>query len=303
MRSVLDQTPAGGRVAVIRLRSMGDCILTTPALEILKKARPDLKVGVVVEDRFAALFEGNPDVYKILPPSAYELREFRPFLCLNLHGGPTSMALTLLSGARWRAGFEHFQPGVVYNLRIPTAQEILGVHRKVHTAEHLASAMFYLGVRPCEIPRARLFVEPRMAEGPYAVFHPMATGAGKVWPAGKFVEAAQYCAEKLGLTPVFIAGEGEDLSPFRDFRTMSGAPLREVMSLVAGADLFVGNDSGPAHMAAAFGVPVVVLFGNSDPVVWAPWKTAAEQIVARGPIESVSVKQVQDAMARLKARA
>ena len=62
MESVLERVPAGARVAVIRLRSMGDCILTTPALAILKQSRPDLSIGVVVEDRFAALMEGNPDV-------------------------------------------------------------------------------------------------------------------------------------------------------------------------------------------------------------------------------------------------
>jgi ADP-heptose:LPS heptosyltransferase len=299
MRSILDQTPAGARVAVIRLRSMGDCILTTPALAILKNARPDLRVAVVVEDRFAALFEGNPDVYKVLPPSAGELREFRPRLCLNLHGGPTSMALVLLSGARWRAGFDHFRPGMVYNVRIPTAQEILGVSRKVHTAEHLASAIFYLGVRRCEIPRARLFADPPGSRAPYAVLHPAATGTGKTWPAGSFLRVAQFLEKDHGLRPVFIAGPGEDLSPFRDYETLAGAPLREVMSLVSGASVFVGNDSGPAHMAAAFGVPVAVLFGNSDPVIWGPWKTRAETLVSPGAIEKISPEQVRAAVRRL----
>ena len=68
MESVLDDLPRAGRVAVVRLRSLGDCVLTTPALEILKRARPDLRVAVMVEDRFRAVFEGNPDVDEILPP-------------------------------------------------------------------------------------------------------------------------------------------------------------------------------------------------------------------------------------------
>lgn len=300
MRSILDQTPAGARVAVIRLRSMGDCILTTPALEILKTSRPDLRVAVVVEERFAPLFEGNPDVHSILPPSANALREFRPRICLNLHGGPTSMALTLLSGARWRAGFELFRPGIVYNVRIPTAQQILGVTRKVHTAEHLASAVFFLGIRPREVPRAKLFAAPSPNHPPYAVLHPTATGIGKTWPAPCFLRVAQFLQEEQGLQPVFIAGPGEDLSPFQPFHTLSGAPLSEVKSLISGASLFIGNDSGPAHMAAAFGVPVVVLFGSSDPVVWAPWRTRAETLVSPGAIEKITVGQVQAAIARLR---
>jgi hypothetical protein len=57
------------------------------------------------------------------------------------------MALTAASHARYRAGFQHFRAQWAYNLSIPRAQEILGEERAVHTAEHLASAMFWLGAR------------------------------------------------------------------------------------------------------------------------------------------------------------
>ena len=65
--------PIGCRVAVVRLRSLGDCVLTTPALEILKRARPDLRIAVVVEDRFRPVFERNPDIEALLRPSWREL--------------------------------------------------------------------------------------------------------------------------------------------------------------------------------------------------------------------------------------
>src|SRR5579871_4486077 len=99
MSGVLESLPQGGRVAVIRLRSLGDCVLTTPALEILKRSRPDLELAVVVEERFRAVFEQNPFVSMLLPPRAAPLRAWRPDLCLNLHGGGTSARLTALSGA------------------------------------------------------------------------------------------------------------------------------------------------------------------------------------------------------------
>ena len=63
---VLNSLPERARVAVIRLRSLGDCVLTTPALEILRQSRPDLRVAVVVEDRFAPVFEQNPAVESLL---------------------------------------------------------------------------------------------------------------------------------------------------------------------------------------------------------------------------------------------
>ncbi len=295
--------PVGAPVAVVRLRSLGDCILTTPALAILREGRPDLKVAVVVEDRFSPVFEGNPDVDALLPPRLNELRAWRPQLCLNLHGGNHSLALTLLSGARVRAGFGHFRGALAYHIRIPTAQQVLGVSRTTHTAEQLASAMFYLGAPRREIPRAKLFAQRPAAGPPYAVIHPMAQGVGKTWPTGRFLAVAEHLDRELGLEPVIIAGAGEDLGVFGRYRTRIGAPLGEIKSLMAGASLFVGNDSGPAHMAAAFGAPVVVIFGSSSPEVWAPWKTASETIIARGPIESVSVEEVLAAIARLKVAA
>ena len=109
MPSALEQLPSGSRVAVIRLRSLGDCVLTTPALEILKQSRPDLRIAVIVERRFASVFEGNPDIAEILEPSVSAIARFRPALALNLHGGTRSMVLTAGSGARLRAGFAHFR--------------------------------------------------------------------------------------------------------------------------------------------------------------------------------------------------
>jgi ADP-heptose:LPS heptosyltransferase len=300
--SVLERLPQTSRVAILRLRSLGDCVLTTPALAILKQFRPDLKLAIFVEDRFRPIFEGNPDIDVILPPELSALRGWRPHLCLNLHGGTRSAWMTALSGAPHRAGFAHFRQRFVYNLRIPRAQEILRLDRKVHTAEHLASAMFYLGVPPCEIPRAKLVSGWVGGSAcPTAVLHPFAATPEKTWRADGFLTIALHL-EQSGLEPVFIGGEGDDLTPFRGFRTLS-APLAELKKLLSGASLFVGNDSGPAHMAAAFGVPVVVIFGSSDPEIWAPWRTASAVVQARGGIADVEVAHVLEALTRLRVAA
>jgi heptosyltransferase III len=284
-------------VTVIRLRSLGDCVLTTPALDILKKFRPDVRLTIVVEDRFRALFEGNPDLDEILPPDLIRLRRARPQLCLNLHGGPRSAWMTALSGARWRAGFGHFRNQFAYNVRIPRAQQILGVERKVHTAEHLASAIFYLGASECEVPRAKL-VAPKPA-APCAVIHPVAAAPDKTWPADRFLRVA-HSLEASGTEVIIIGSTADDLSPFRAFHTLSGAPLSHIKSVMASAVVFVGNDSGPAHMAAAFGVPSVVLFGASDPDVWGPWRTRCGVLTAPGNISDIRTEEVIQALERTR---
>jgi ADP-heptose:LPS heptosyltransferase len=388
MSTVFERLAPGARVAVIRLRSLGDCVLTTPAISLLKQARPDLRIAVVVEDAFAPIFTGNPDIERLLRPSVSEIYRFRPHLALNFHGGATSVRLTLASRAPLRAGFAHFRFKPIYNIHIPRAQEILNVDRKVHTAEHLASAMFFLGLQPPNsdvgrtpwsaadalvglvrksttseervqgdprgpggpphllsngvtiglrpakgdedaergsecgsplpsrdregvgvvgtnvfkgaqsgpIPRARLFATQQTRPRPYAVLHPMASAPDKIWPHSNFLALADHMERLLGLEPIFISGPGESLQAFSRYTCFEGASLEEIKSLLAGASLFVGNDSGPAHMAAAFGLPVIVLFGSSDPDIWRPWQTESVVLTAAAGIQSIGVTQAVQAI-------
>jgi len=303
--SFLPSLPAGSRLLIIRLRSIGDIVLLTPALRLLKEWRPDYHISIVVESRFSELLEGNPDVEEIVEPNggeerpkarsflraALDLRRRRYSLCLNLHGGPTSAFLTALVGARWNAGFEHFRARALYAFLIPDARQILR-QQTIHTAEHQASAFFWLGLPRREIPPARLFPSARREawwerkrtslgippDREYAVIHPAALFPTKQWAAENFARLAKFFEEEAGLVPVCSCGPGE--SPVLDaleraadspIRRLEGASLGQFTAALAGARLFVGNDSGPAHMAAALGRPSVVIFGSSSSTIWGPW--------------------------------
>jgi ADP-heptose:LPS heptosyltransferase len=246
---------------------------------------------VVVETRFAAVFGGNPDVEAILEPSVRAIARWRPELILNLHGGTRSMALTSAAGARLSAGFAHFRGAALYNVRIPTAQEIFKID------------LFHLGAGRRESPRARLVVEPEQTALPYAVLHPFASSPDKTWPAASFLAVAGHLQRRWAIEPVFVGAGGDDFSAFSRFRTVPGAPLERLKSLIAGAALFAGNDSGPAHIAAAFGVPLVVLFGNSDTVIWGPWKAPVSSVISRKPIASISTGEAIEAVDRLRVAA
>jgi ADP-heptose:LPS heptosyltransferase len=301
--TVLEQLPPGARIAVIRLRSLGDCVLTTPALALLKEARPDLTLGIVVERRFRAVFEGNPGVGDILAPDWATVRRWKPALCVNLHGGTRSQWITALSGAKWRAGFANHNTTLAYNIKIPRAQKILGVRRTVHTAEHMASAFFALGVPLRDVPRARIFVDESFAGGPhlpgrYAVFHPFASAPDKQWRAERFCEVARYLS-LWNIKPVFLAGPRDDTWAFRAHQVARGS-LSDAKALLSRAAVFIGNDSGPAHLAAAFGVPSIVLFGPSNHAIWGPWQTESEIVVAPEGLKEVSVSRVIAAVERLK---
>src|SRR5262249_37933290 len=161
-------------------------------------------------------------------------RRFGPRLCLNFHGGTRSAWLTLLSGARYRAGFGHYRHRFAYDAQIPRAQEILGVERKVHTAEHLASAMFWLGAAPRALPPAKLGAAAPACGRSAPILHAVAANPAKTWPAEKFLAVARHLTQS-GIEPVFIGGPGDDLSAFAEYRTVAGAPLEAIKNLLSGA--------------------------------------------------------------------
>jgi ADP-heptose:LPS heptosyltransferase len=283
--NILGQLSHGATVAVIRLRSLGDTVLITPALQILRRARPDVWIAVLLDRPLIPLLDGSPDVDQLVAVDPHGRRDLirfvrglKPELCLNLHGGSTSAWITALSGARFRAGYAHYSKRFVYNVRIPRAQEILRRPKDafVHTAEHHASAIFYLGAQASEIPKARLHAKPRPAERePYAIFHVAAAYETKRWPDQHFLSTARYVRDRHGLSPLIMAGPGQDavLESFHEFERLPTLSIPAMKTFMENAGLFVGNDSGPAHVAAAFGVPSVVIFGSSDSRVWGPWGT------------------------------
>lgn len=298
--TVLERLDHGARFSIIRLRSLGDCVLTTPAIDVLHRHRPDLQVGVVVEPRFRPIFEGNPAVSTLIDPTWQAVRKFKPTICLNLHGGSRSLWMTLLSGAKWRAGFAHHNFTFAYNLKIGRAQAILGVRGTVHTAEHLASAMFALGVPFQDVPQAQLFSPalPSPSNGRYAILHPFASTPSKAWPAQRFCELARYLA-LWKIEPLFLAGPGDNITPFSSHKVLQPS-LTDTKSLISAASVFIGNDSGPAHMAAAFSIPTVVFFSTSNSAVWGPWRTESEVVLEPDGLQNLSVSRVVAALERLR---
>src|SRR3989338_1954989 len=113
----LPELPAGARVLVVRLRSLGDALLLTPALRALKAWRPDLCLSALLYSRFAPILAGNPDLEEIIElgpdgpggplrvvQAAAALRRRRFAACFNLHGGTLSALPAGVSGAPHRVG-------------------------------------------------------------------------------------------------------------------------------------------------------------------------------------------------------
>ena len=140
---------------------MGDCLLLTSPIRALKEEFPDFRVSVLVESRFAGCFEGNPDVDEVLSiarkKEALKLARRRFELVLNLHGGPTSLAYSLLPYGP-QIGFEQFQYRRFYNGLLPSPDP------KVHSVEATMAAFQWLGVQRQTPPPLRFEGQPGTAD-------------------------------------------------------------------------------------------------------------------------------------------
>ncbi|HUJ30595.1 MAG TPA: glycosyltransferase family 9 protein [Candidatus Acidoferrum sp.] len=335
--SLLEDLPPESEILIIRLRSLGDLVLETPAIAALHAWRPDLRISILVEPRFASVFEGNPAVSQLIPSreffaTARELRRHHFPAVFNQHGGPRSALLTAASGSPRRVCWKGFQFSSLYNVQVPDAKEFYG-NPIVHAVEHRISQFYSTGLPRGPIPRAQVFpqaaaidsVAGALAQGgvsagaPYAVLQPGGRLAAMRWPVEKFAEIARWLREKHGIASVVNLGPG-DAGMWADVhRTIQNCfvpanPLnvRELIALIAGARLFIGNDSGPAHIAGATSCRAVVVYGPTNPVQWHPWQTEHRAIHTgavfhprRGnqseaeseprPISTIGVDEVQSA--------
>jgi len=254
-------------------------------LSAIKARSPEARVSWLVEDRFRGLLEGHPQIDTLhvyerrrarLPWTlwrfARELRRERYDLALDLQGNLKSGFLARLAGARRTIG-----------LGAPLAREgnRLFVRERVTPPEghrlltYLALVDRALGSGPTPPAILPAAGEPHGA----IVLHPGVSrfGAFKRWPAAAFADLGDRLAARLGASVILTAGPGER-EEAEDVRgrmrhpatVMEPKGLRPLADLLKGARLFVASDTGPAHIAAALGVPTVTLFGPKDPGVLAP---------------------------------
>jgi len=298
--------PKVKRVLVVKLRSIGDTVLTTPSLIALRRFLPDARIDILLEDWVAPLldgFEAVDDVISLRPGPllrlsvARELRRRRYDVAFNLHGGTTATFFIAATRARHRVGLSVYQYSFLYNHLFPSPAEFWK-SEKIHSTEQQLALLGFVGVPVGDRPKSRLAVTDAAtrsigdklsplvpARTPLALMHPAASSFTKQWEAGNFARTAEFLADR-GFQTVAIASAGER-GVLERLKHEAKVPvvvfddltLPEITALAAKAGLFVGNDSGIAHMAAAVNTPSVVIFGSSNRTHWRPWTDAPNEIV------------------------
>ena len=297
------------RILVVRLRSIGDTVLTTPSLYALRRFLPHTQIDILLEDWVAPVLEGSDLVDRVIAIArdgtsararlARELRASRYDVVYNLHGGTTATLLTRATGAPHRVGFGHYQYARLHNHAAPSSLEIWQ-RPSLHSVEQQLALIGWTGVPVTDRPATRLGVTERSRasvsaklraagvadeDKPFAVIHPTAAFATKQWATENFARVAEELTAR-GLTAIAIVSPKEKQvveALIRETSTqifgLSDLSLPEVTALTSRTRLFVGNDSGIAHIAAAAGAPCVVIFGSSNITHWRPWTTNPNEVV------------------------
>jgi ADP-heptose:LPS heptosyltransferase len=278
----------------IRLRAMGDVVLTTPAFRALAAAGHELHV--VTESRFAPLLESLPWVARVWGVErtaastlalAGALRRLRPQVAVDFFGNARSALLARASGAPAVWGYDLRGRRHFYTATVARERREGGDRREHASAVHLRLARAAGAPEGSLVPEialapaahteaARLFAAAGVA-APERTVGLVAAGswATKTWPISHSAVLARRLGE-AGHGVLLIAGPGEEsvtrrlvaLAPrVRVLPACGVAALAAVVSRLRGV---VGTDSGPRHLAAALGVPSFGWFGPTHPDTWNP---------------------------------
>ena len=284
------------RILAVRLRALGDVVLTTPALRALKRGHPDAELDVVTDPRYAALLEWLPEVSRVWPLErsalsswrlAARLRGRRYDWALDFFGNPRSAMLVRLSGAHATAGFDLRGRRYAYRIRVPRDAPAPGGGREHASAAHLRLASVAGGVpdgAPARLPippEAREQGARRLREAgvtrPARTVGLVAAGtwATKTWPVSHAALLARRLLE-AGRDVVLMTGPGEEAvagSVLRfapGVRALPPCDVTGIAGVIAHLEAVVGTDSGPRHLAAALDVPTFAWFGPTHPDTWQP---------------------------------
>ena len=283
------------RILAIRLRALGDVVLTTPALRALRRGHPDAELEVVTDPRYVPLLEGLAGVSRVWPlersASAIvglvaALRRRRYRLAVDFFGNPRSAFLTAACGARTTAGYDLRGRRYAYRQRVAREVAPAPGRREHASAVHVRLAEAVGGrsdglasdVALSDAARheADALLRAARIDNPEATIGFIAAGtwATKTWPPSH----AARCIRRLLAAdrPVLlIAGPGEEavsesltaLVP--ELRVLPPAGVAALVGVIARLRAVVGTDSGPRHIAAALGVPTFCWFGPTHPDTWA----------------------------------
>jgi|Deesub1362A_J573_1020465.scaffolds.fasta_scaffold00173_23 heptosyltransferase-3 len=292
-------------------RHMGNLIVSIPAIQGLREFYIDARFYLAIDSRYTEVVEAVAGLDSLIPYPREEmvkgsyfkhsflflqfvrrLRGARPDVAIDLCGREYSSVLTLLSGASIRYGPAISKRAFLYNRRVTFSDR----DHKLFSYLDIASAAgadttVRFNLRPSDSKRLSLMEKLRghgvELDRGIVCIHPGAGKVYKLWSLEGFAEISDWLYSK-GIQVVFIGGEEDGriikeiglITRYPFYNTAGMLSLGELMALFERSSLFIGNDSGPMHLAGAMNLPIVGLFGPADERRWGP--LTDKKVILRG---------------------
>lgn len=282
------------RICIIKPSALGDVVQSLPVLPLLRQRFPDSHLAWVINRDLADLVNGHHCLNETIPFDrrggfadwwrlVRHLRQSRFDLVLDLQGLFRTGLMCLATAAPLRVGLQTAREGSdwTYHHIVQDSGKQVPAHRRVwRLADELG-----LGdesprteIEISVIDRAWAARVRAASTGPLLVIQPGTRWETKQWPIRHFAEVARRAIKYLGLSVIVIGSRGESqaaqelvdnvkhVAPLGDIRNLAGqTSLKQLAALLQQADLVLSNDSGPLHLAAGLGTPVVGVFTCTSP--------------------------------------
>lgn len=312
------------RILVIRTDRLGETVLMLPALHLLRQAFPRCRLTFMVHPQLQELFADHSELDEVLPEPACSGAWWSRAWQLSLRWRSQDADLIVIANPRkeyhlaaWlagipiRVGYDRKWGGLLTH-RLADRKALGGCHEITYNISLLASLKLPLQEAPVlTLPisqQAEEYVSQLMnrlgvgSDKRLVSVHPWTSNPKKQWPLERFRMLLDRLGRTLGVRPVLIGGPQEctradevlpDASP-RLINLIGQFSLKELAACLRRTRLLITNDSGPMHLAAAVGTPVVALFGTGDtgshPGRWGPWGSG--HTVIHKPLEQITVEEV-----------
>jgi heptosyltransferase I len=287
------------RILIVRTSALGDVVHALPVLTALRRALPEAKLAWAVEESIAPLLDGHPDLDEIMVGSfrrwgrqpltsrtrrevlafRRRLRSFQADVALDLMGNHKAGTVAFFSGARRRLGARRRQrrePSSALWIDEPLATS------GPHAVDHGLSLLAGLGLDPAPADFGAHRILPHVAAAPinkpFVLIHPGAAWGNKRYPPPWWGEVAHRLASRIAVRVAIAPGE-ENLAEAVVATSQGGATLvaapnlPSLVSQLRAAQLVLGGDTGPLHLAHALGSPVLMLLGPTDPERTGPYNS------------------------------
>ena len=315
IKSLLLAKASGGKMQLIEAKSilvaflmqLGDLVLTTPFLTVLRKAAPNAKIVYLIDEKWYDIVSKNPDVDEVITVDrkgrdnnflalyryTSKLRSFDFDYLININPSERCTFLSAFSGAKYKTGSTSPLFSMFFD-------KLIKLNRNMHAADMYIDVLTQLGAETTEnqglkivasnenIQKADAFYYSENVKNTDKLigFNVGSASMTKRWLPERFAEVADYVAEN-GYKPVFFGSTGELDIVNRIVEKMKSKSIIATGKLEIGAlppalkrlSVLITNDSGPMHVAISQSVPIVALYGPSKPELYGPYKANKALVV------------------------